>query len=190
MRRRLSTCIIVVGLFPCTGFGQTADAQNKFEIVDVHVSSRTLHPVKKGGGFRDGRYELEMATMVDLIAAAYGIAPNKVWGGPSWLDMDRFDVIAKAPLNTSPAALKLMLQALLAERFHLAVHPDQKSMLSFSQNGAPVQQAAPGAGPADPNGALSLSEAINRQLGLKLELEKRPAPVLVIDHVEQKPVDN
>ena len=37
---------------------------------------------------------------------------------------------------------------------------------------------------------LSLPEAISKQLGLKLELEKRPAPVLVIDHVEQKPTEN
>ena len=43
---------------------------------------------------------------------------------------------------------------------------------------------------ADPNGALSLPEAISKQLGLKLELEKRPAPVLVIDHVERQPTDN
>ena len=47
----------------------------------------------------------------------------------------------------------------------------------------------PGAA-ADPNGALSLPEAISRQLGLKLELEKRSIPVLVIDHVEQKPTEN
>jgi uncharacterized protein (TIGR03435 family) len=45
-------------------------------------------------------------------------------------------------------------------------------------------------GVAEPSGALSLSDAISKQLGLKLELEKRPAPVLVIDHVEQKPTDN
>jgi uncharacterized protein (TIGR03435 family) len=43
---------------------------------------------------------------------------------------------------------------------------------------------------SDPNGALSLFEAINKQLGLKLEKQKRPLPVLVIDHVEQKPTDN
>jgi uncharacterized protein (TIGR03435 family) len=42
----------------------------------------------------------------------------------------------------------------------------------------------------DPNGAVSLFDALNSQLGLKLALEKRPAPVLVIDHVEQKPVEN
>jgi uncharacterized protein (TIGR03435 family) len=45
-------------------------------------------------------------------------------------------------------------------------------------------------GVADPNGALSLSDAVSKQLGLKLELEKRPAPVLVIDQVQQKPTEN
>jgi uncharacterized protein (TIGR03435 family) len=48
--------------------------------------------------------------------------------------------------------------------------------------------AAPGA--TDPNGGLTLVEALDRQLGLKLNLQKHPAPVLVIDHVEQKPTDN
>jgi uncharacterized protein (TIGR03435 family) len=43
---------------------------------------------------------------------------------------------------------------------------------------------------SDPNGALSLFEAINKQLGLKLEMQKRPNPVLVIDHIEEKPTDN
>jgi uncharacterized protein (TIGR03435 family) len=65
--------------------------------------------------------------------------------------------------------------------------------LSFT-NGMGVQPAASappvGAEPADPNGALSLDEAISSQLGLKLELTKRPAPILVIDHVEQKPTEN
>ena len=62
------------------------------------------------------------------------------------------------------------------------------------QNGLPGAGRAPGqpaaGAAAEPNGAISLSEAISKQLGLKLELEKRPAPVLVIDHVEQKPTEN
>jgi uncharacterized protein (TIGR03435 family) len=44
---------------------------------------------------------------------------------------------------------------------------------------------APGA--SDPTGGLSLFDAVQRQLGLKLELRKRPMPVLVIDHIEEKP---
>jgi uncharacterized protein (TIGR03435 family) len=69
--------------------------------------------------------------------------------------------------------------------------------LSFSgigllRNPGPGQAPAqPGAGGAsDPNAALSLPDAVSKQLGLKLELEKRPAPVLVIDHVERQPTDN
>ena len=46
-----------------------------------------------------------------------------------------------------------------------------------------------GAAP-DPNGAISLYEALEKQLGLKLETQKSPMPVLVVDHVEQKPTDN
>ena len=45
-------------------------------------------------------------------------------------------------------------------------------------------------GASDPSGAVPLPEAINKQLGLKLELKKRPIPVLVIDHIDEKPTDN
>jgi uncharacterized protein (TIGR03435 family) len=48
----------------------------------------------------------------------------------------------------------------------------------------------PGGGTAsDPNGGLSLFEGVER-LGLKLEVRKQPYPVLVIDHIEQKPTEN
>jgi len=43
---------------------------------------------------------------------------------------------------------------------------------------------------SDPNGALSLFDAVSKQLGLKLEKQRRPAPVLVIDHIEEKPTEN
>jgi uncharacterized protein (TIGR03435 family) len=45
-------------------------------------------------------------------------------------------------------------------------------------------------GTTDPNGSLTLPEALQKQLGLKLEMGKRPLPVLVIDHVEDKPSAN
>jgi uncharacterized protein (TIGR03435 family) len=43
---------------------------------------------------------------------------------------------------------------------------------------------------SDPNGALSVFDAVSRQLGLKLERTKRPYPVLVIDHIEEIPTAN
>jgi uncharacterized protein (TIGR03435 family) len=49
---------------------------------------------------------------------------------------------------------------------------------------------APGGDFSDPTGALTLPDAMNRQLGLKLEMRKRPMPVLVIDSMQEKPTDN
>jgi uncharacterized protein (TIGR03435 family) len=37
---------------------------------------------------------------------------------------------------------------------------------------------------------VSLFEAVDKQLGLKLVEQKRPVPVLVIDHIEQTPTEN
>jgi uncharacterized protein (TIGR03435 family) len=57
--------------------------------------------------------------------------------------------------------------------------------------GAPQPVPPPGVGGAsDPTGALSLPDALNRQLGLKLEMQKRPMHMLVIDHLEEKPTEN
>jgi uncharacterized protein (TIGR03435 family) len=53
--------------------------------------------------------------------------------------------------------------------------------------------AAQGAGaPAasDPDGGMTIIEALDKQLGLKLETQKRPMTVTVIDHIEQTPTDN
>jgi uncharacterized protein (TIGR03435 family) len=54
-----------------------------------------------------------------------------------------------------------------------------------SPEGPPASGEASSA--SDPNGAITLFEAIERQLGLKLSAQKRPVPVLVIDHAEQTP---
>lgn len=48
----------------------------------------------------------------------------------------------------------------------------------------------PSASASDPTGALTIFDALSKQLGLKLEQRKMPRPVLVIDHAEQKPTDN
>jgi uncharacterized protein (TIGR03435 family) len=68
--------------------------------------------------------------------------------------------------------------------------------LSFSSAGQlhstppPSSNDPNAAATSDPNGGLSLPDAIARQLGVKLVKEKRPSPVLVIDHIEEKPTDN
>jgi uncharacterized protein (TIGR03435 family) len=43
---------------------------------------------------------------------------------------------------------------------------------------------------ADPGGAVTLFEAIEKQLGLKLEPRKRNMPIIVIDNLNEKPTEN
>jgi uncharacterized protein (TIGR03435 family) len=64
-------------------------------------------------------------------------------------------------------------------------------MVDLGGNGRGAQDAYGTPLPAsDPNGAVSLFDALEKQLGLKLETQKRPMPVLVIDHIDPKPTDN
>jgi uncharacterized protein (TIGR03435 family) len=47
-----------------------------------------------------------------------------------------------------------------------------------------------GAAPAVPDGAVTLPEAVESQLGLKLEMGRRPGRVLVIDSISETPLGN
>jgi uncharacterized protein (TIGR03435 family) len=235
-----------------------------FEIADVHQSASTKRNQMQEAVFRAGRYEVRTATMLDLITIAYSTDADLVYGGPGWLELDRFDVIAKAPPATSQRAVKLMLRSLLADRFKLEVHKDTKPVQGFVLSlgkGKPRMKEADGKGdggcelqpmPPPVPGTLppplvfscrnvtmeafatrlrwiaagylaapvldstglkgtwnfdlgftmqnvlqvpgadgvSLFDAIDKQLGLKLEPGKVPMPVLVVDSVNQEPTAN
>ena len=115
-------------LSPVAVFGQAAPA---FEISDIHTSARTTTLAMRGNLIRGDRYELLNATMVDLIRTAYGVEADKVVGGPSWLELDRFDVIGKVPPATKVDTARLMLKTLLADRFKLVVREDTKPLSAF-----------------------------------------------------------
>src|SRR5262245_31674305 len=61
--------------------------------------------------------------------------------------------------------------------------------LTLSYRIVPARNAAPGEA-ADPAGGLSLFDAIEQQLGLKLEEAKRSMPTFVIDKIEETPTEN
>lgn len=88
-------------------------------------------PFSIGGQMHGDRYTLRESTLVDMIALAYGVKPEMVQGGPSWLEMKRFDIAAKADPKTSNADLKLMLQSLLAERFGVVMHKGEAPMPAY-----------------------------------------------------------
>jgi uncharacterized protein (TIGR03435 family) len=262
---------VVSGQAPQTPQATPASAkpsagQASFDAADVHVRAHgsNPNPQMSGGVLRGGRYDLRNATMVDLISMAYGVDGTLVLGGPNWLETDRFDVVAKAPQTTPADDVKLMLQALLADRFKLALHketkPQQGFVLAAGSGKTKMKQASGDTGapgdcnpvppPPDPavtpqnivacrnipmsvfvqilrgmagayvNGpitdltgitdgwdfdlkwtnrallaqagadGISMSDAIDKQLGLKLESRSIPTAVLIVDSVNQKPTDN
>jgi len=66
-------------------------------------------------------------------------------------------------------------------------------VLSFSPvgaaNGGRGGDASGALAASAPTGALSLLDALPKELGLKLEQRKRQLPVLIIDHIEEQPTD-
>lgn len=68
------------------------------------------------------------------------------------------------------------------------------AMMGGRGAGGGASDANPGAAAmptaSDPSGGATVFEAVEKQLGLKLQKQKRPMPVIVIDHLEQRPTEN
>ena len=125
----------------------------QFEIADVH-ESRTARGFGQnfGGVLREGHYVNRDATMLELIEAAYGVSEDNISGGPGWMSLDLFDVIAKVPDGTTPATANLMLQALLADRFGLVTHrgtqPVPRYVLTVAKGGSKLKAASGSGNPS------------------------------------------
>ena len=280
---RLVAYIGSVALLTGTSFAQSAAEVNltmqttlpSFEAADVHSSPPSVRPFANGPFIHGLRYEIKNASMVDLIRIANGVDPDKVNGGPSWVEFDRFELTAIAPAGSKPEIMKTMLQALLADRFKLVVHTDTKNFPAYaltaknpkfkesdgssSEQGCRMMAQAPqqaGLGPVSGPVSLTISEschnvtmqtfansirgmtglqivngaqvtpgpvqdntelkgtwdlelkfsmpngpapnandttvfdAVEKQLGLKLEQVMVPMPVVIIDSVNRKPTEN
>jgi uncharacterized protein (TIGR03435 family) len=188
-----------------------------------------------------------------LIAIAYNLKGYQIAGGPGWIGSPTmmgtaFDLAAKAPGDTvNMDQVRLMIQALLADRFHLVVHRETKDLpvyaLVAGKGGpklkeSPSDATAPGtriAGGGDSrvqmtaskgsmdqlahiltndqslgrpvldqtgltgtydykleysnsaqnSDAPSIFAAVQEQLGLKLEPQRAPMEILIIDKVEK-----
>jgi uncharacterized protein (TIGR03435 family) len=68
------------------------------------------------------------------IQYAFGVKDTEIAGGPGWLGIERYDVVAKAdsPRQLSEKELEPPLRALLADRFKLTVHRETKELPMYS----------------------------------------------------------
>jgi len=119
--------------------GNPAYAQDApaFEVASITpCEPGTPEPAGQSGGmvrfvFPGGRFQANAVTVQFLFEWAYGIQPFQHSGGPSWFNSDRYDVIAKAGGSATEPRIKLMLRALLSERFRLQFHRESKSLPAY-----------------------------------------------------------
>jgi uncharacterized protein (TIGR03435 family) len=257
----------------------------EFEVASVRPS----RPEEKvSWRFLPNGLEIKGENMRELLGTAFDIhwdhIDEMIAGAPKWIESAHFDILAKSATETngpSPKGssfgdddLRLMLRALLVDRFRMKTHYEDRlvkaytlvaakprlkkadpanragcreartlpkdprdlnprllrllscqnvTMEQFAQQllglaandfAYPVEDAtglegawdftlnytpvfallhpdqSSGTGASDPGGGLSIADAMRQQLGVKLELRKRRLPVLVIDHIEEKPMEN
>ena len=53
-----------------------------------------------------GRYTATNVTLRTLVKSAYGLHDHQLVEGPSWINSERFDIIAKAEGYTTPSAFR------------------------------------------------------------------------------------
>jgi uncharacterized protein (TIGR03435 family) len=89
-------------------------------------------------------------TLRDLVQKAYGVMAFQV-SAPAWCDNDRYDVQAKLPAGASVGDFQVMLQHLLAARFHLALHREEREtsgyQLAVDTKGSKLKESTVGPAP-------------------------------------------
>jgi len=65
-----------------------------------------------------------------IVGIAYGVNQQSGLAGPEWMNTARFDIVARTASEVPSGELRGMLQALLAERFHLAAHTETRPQIT------------------------------------------------------------
>lgn len=152
---------IVTGLLFVAAIGLAqSTAAPTFEVASVRRSSldmvklatqvRTTGQMPRIGAHVDGaRAEYIFMGLKELIAEAYRVRPFQITG-PDWLNgfgAPRFDIQATLPDGATKGQVPKMLQALLAERFKLALHTESKEhpvlALVVGKGGPKLQESPP-----------------------------------------------
>ena len=84
----------------------------------------------------NGRYRVHNLTLKTLISRAWDVDESEVSGGPNWVDSDVWDINAKIPAEyatkRSQDQFLHMVQQLLADRFQLVIHREQRQISGYA----------------------------------------------------------
>lgn len=104
---------------------QSADGP-RFEVASIRPSTTQPEGQINIGLHLDGaQVRIGSFTLKEYIALAYRTKISRV-SGPDWIGSDRFDIAATIPAGNKESQIPEMFQALLADRFQLKFHREQK----------------------------------------------------------------
>jgi uncharacterized protein (TIGR03435 family) len=142
-------------------FAQSPATRPTFDAFEV-ATIKPTPPDWRGGRFNRmqsaHQFVAKGYALKILIAAAYGAFPGAISGGPAWIDSDLYDILAETPAEVRPNLNEQMkmLRKLLADRFNLTLHREQREFsiyaLTVAKNGSKLKQStvSPDATPGGP----------------------------------------
>lgn len=145
----------LVVVFVLAGAGLPAQSlRPAFDAFDVATIKATPPDWGKGRYVRmeGAQFVGKNQTVHNLIEGAYNLTPRAVSGGPDWVESGSYDILAKTPGEVQPNRDEqmAMLRTLLAERFKLKFHREQKEFsiyaLTIAKNGPKLKEGKEPAG--------------------------------------------
>jgi uncharacterized protein (TIGR03435 family) len=148
----------------CAVIGASAQSAPRFDVVSIHLVPANAPPIMREIGESSvrpgGQYIEPRVPVAWLIQGVYGIpAEFQLTGLPDWARQQAYSISAK-PAPDFPALppaenaeqVRLMLRALLADRFHLKLHTENRQeplyQLEVAKGGLKIQEVAPPVPPA------------------------------------------
>ncbi len=165
---------VVTAVLSCLlAFGQPATPP-AFEAASIRPvdlkpdDPRFVTSVKGGPGTSDpGMVTYANVNLINMVRYAYDLQSFSQIDWPDLPGKDYYDITARIPPGTTKEQFHLMLQGLLADRFHMVVHHDTKLFdayeLAVGKGGPKMKLASaedsamaeqPGSGPLLPPGRL------------------------------------
>jgi uncharacterized protein (TIGR03435 family) len=193
MRVALGTAVLI--FCACGAVGQPAEGPRAFEVVSVKADTAGT-----GEGPGRGREIVTPSpsgvTMMNVhlksvMQWAYHLQAIQI-SGPGWLDDNRYDIVAKAPAETTTERQRAMMQTVLAQRFKLAFHRETKEMpayvLTVAKSGHKLKQSeSEGEMELKPGGNNKMTAAFTRVTLAQLsEMASSPLQGVVVDHTGLK----
>lgn len=132
-----------------------ADANPSFEVATI----KPTKPDERGTYITVRGTDMVVVnfSLNDLIKFAYDVQEKQIVGGPDWMATDKWDIDAKpdTPGRPNQKQMQTMLRKMLADRFALKFHNDQREMgayiLTVGKDGPKMTKET-----SDPNGLPGL----------------------------------